>query len=148
MKTTKDENNRCECKKSKPTESLIIPGLIFCNTCYESISYTKPVVVIVSATRRDKTTIEHVRNVDSKKENVVEQEEQNTNKELNKDLFGNIVTSKSDNVYLNKNKNVKDLSNSLETKYCLEIVCQDEREQEEMYNELTKKGFECRILTL
>lgn len=64
------------------------------------------------------------------------------------DLFGNIIVSDADNVYLNKTAKIKDLSNETKTEYCLEVVCQDEKQQEEMYNELTKKGFICRVLTL
>jgi hypothetical protein len=64
------------------------------------------------------------------------------------DLFGNIIVSDADNVYLNKTAKIKDLSNETKTEYCLEVVCKDEKQQEEMYNELTKKGFICRVLTL
>ena len=42
----------------------------------------------------------------------------------------------------------KDLSDSLETRYIVEISCINEIEQEKMYNEIKKRGFECRILTL
>ena len=30
----------------------------------------------------------------------------------------------------------------------VEIVCNDESHQESIYNEMTKRGIECRILTL
>ena len=41
-----------------------------------------------------------------------------------------------------------DLSDELDFKFRLEITCVNEAEQEKMYNELTKRGFTCRILTL
>lgn len=72
-------------------------------------------------------------------------------KEVQRDLFGNAILSESDNVYLNKGKQTKekrDLSDTAKTEYVLEIVCIDANEQELMYNELLKKGFECRVLTL
>lgn len=71
--------------------------------------------------------------------------------EPQRDLFGNIIVNENDNVYLNKGKSStvkKDLSNKIETQFVLEIVCNDANEQELMYNELLKHGFECRILTL
>jgi len=74
--------------------------------------------------------------------------EKSSDMEITKDLFGNIIVADDDNVYLNKTAKIKDLSNETETEYCLEIVCKDEKEQELMYNELTKKGFICRVLTL
>jgi hypothetical protein len=67
---------------------------------------------------------------------------------MTEDLFGNIIVSDLDNVYLNKKTKIKDLSNQTKTEYCLEVVCIDEKQQEEMYNKLTKKGFICRVLTL
>lgn len=36
----------------------------------------------------------------------------------------------------------------IEFEYKLEISCRDEAEQEQLYNELKEKGYECRILTL
>lgn len=42
----------------------------------------------------------------------------------------------------------KDLSNELEVAFKLEISCKDEIEQENLYNEMMERGFECRILTL
>jgi hypothetical protein len=64
------------------------------------------------------------------------------------DLFGNIIISDTDNVYLNKNTKIKDLSNDIKTEYCIEIIFDNEKQQEQMYNELTKKGYICRVLTL
>ena len=43
---------------------------------------------------------------------------------------------------------VKDLSDTLEMEYKLEITCISEEEQEKMFNELTEKGISCRVLTL
>jgi hypothetical protein len=64
------------------------------------------------------------------------------------DLFGNIIVNDADNVYLNKTAKIKDLSDDTKTEYCIEVVFDDEKKQEEMYNELTKKGYVCRVLTL
>lgn len=64
------------------------------------------------------------------------------------DLFGNIIVNDADNVYLNKTAKIKDLSDDTKTEYCIEVVFDDEKKQEEMYNELTKKGYICRVLTL
>lgn len=46
------------------------------------------------------------------------------------------------------NNSGKDLSDSLEIEYKIEITLQNESEQEELYNKLTQEGYECRILTL
>lgn len=45
-------------------------------------------------------------------------------------------------------KEKTDLSDQLEYNYRLEITCTDEKEQERLYNELTAKGYQCRVLTL
>lgn len=42
----------------------------------------------------------------------------------------------------------KDLSGKIETKFVVEATCISEREQEKLYNELLKQGYECRLLTL
>lgn len=42
----------------------------------------------------------------------------------------------------------KDLSDDIGFTFKLEIECASEGEQEQMYNELTGRGFQCRILTL
>lgn len=42
----------------------------------------------------------------------------------------------------------KDLSDSIESSFRVEISCVSEGEQEQIYNELMGRGFECRILTL
>lgn len=41
---------------------------------------------------------------------------------------------------------VKDMSNDLVSLFKVEIDCESEREQEHLYNELTNKGYKCRIL--
>jgi len=63
------------------------------------------------------------------------------------DLFGNIIISDEDNVYVKKTK-TKDLSNETKIEYILEVVCDNEKQQEQLFNELTEKGFICRVLTL
>ena len=45
-------------------------------------------------------------------------------------------------------KEKEDLSDKIDYEFKLEITCQTEAEQEQMYNELTERGFKCRILTL
>lgn len=42
----------------------------------------------------------------------------------------------------------KDLSANFNFEYRVEVVCKDEKEQESLYNEMKKRGLECRILTL
>ena len=42
----------------------------------------------------------------------------------------------------------KDLSDELDAEFKIEIDCGNEATQEQLYNELTKKGYVCRILTL
>lgn len=42
----------------------------------------------------------------------------------------------------------KDLSDKIGFTFKLEIECASEGEQEQMYNELTGRGYQCRILTL
>ena len=42
----------------------------------------------------------------------------------------------------------KDLSDTINNLYRIEIYCKDEEEQENTYNKLLEKGYECRILTL
>ena len=45
-------------------------------------------------------------------------------------------------------KQKKDLSDKLNSVYEVVISCVNEREQEKIYNELKKEGYECRVLTL
>ena len=45
-------------------------------------------------------------------------------------------------------KEEKDLSDSIEVGYKIEIECSSEFEQEQLYNEFIERGIECRILTL
>lgn len=42
----------------------------------------------------------------------------------------------------------KDLSDKIQTQYKIEILCESESEQEELFNKLSEEGYECRILTL
>lgn len=42
----------------------------------------------------------------------------------------------------------KDLSNKIGFEYKIEVDCINESAQEQMYNELTERGYSCRILTL
>lgn len=42
----------------------------------------------------------------------------------------------------------KDLSDEIDSSYRLEIELDDEESQEKLYNELTEKGYICRLLTL
>lgn len=41
-----------------------------------------------------------------------------------------------------------DLSDFIETKFRIELILDDEKTQELLYNELISRGYECRILTL
>ena len=49
---------------------------------------------------------------------------------------------------LDQETNQQDLSDSIEEEFKVEIQATSEREQEKIYNELTERGFVCRILTL
>lgn len=50
--------------------------------------------------------------------------------------------------FTQSNKSEKDLSDDINLSCKLEIECNDESEQEILYNELTERGYICRILTL
>lgn len=45
-------------------------------------------------------------------------------------------------------KDRPDLSEQLDVQFRVEITCADEREQENLFNELSERGYQCRILTL
>lgn len=45
-------------------------------------------------------------------------------------------------------KPAKDLSDKIDFQYKVEITCVNEAEQEQMYNEMVERGYECKILTL
>ena len=49
---------------------------------------------------------------------------------------------------LNIDKIQKDLSDKIDLQYKIEVEVISEKEQEVLYNDLTKKGYICRILTL
>ena len=42
----------------------------------------------------------------------------------------------------------KDLSSTIDNLYRIEIICEDEKSQELLYNELIEKNYKCRLLTL
>ena len=46
-----------------------------------------------------------------------------------------------------QNNDINDISDNIAEEYRVEIELTSEREQEQVYNELTKKGYKCRILT-
>ena len=43
---------------------------------------------------------------------------------------------------------LKDLSSTIENLYRIEVTCNDEEHQENIYNKLIEQGYECRLLTL
>lgn len=45
-------------------------------------------------------------------------------------------------------KSAKDMSDNIQKQYKIEIDCKTEGYLQEIYNEMTERGFECRILTL
>lgn len=51
-------------------------------------------------------------------------------------------------VFKNQDDELKDLSNTIENLYRIEISCIDEEHQENSYNKLIEQGYECRLLTL
>jgi hypothetical protein len=70
-----------------------------------------------------------------------------SNSNINTDLFGNVIIKDNDNVYVQK-KQVVDLSSKIKTEYVLEIYCDDEKSQEDLYNELKERGHKIKVLTL
>ncbi len=46
-----------------------------------------------------------------------------------------------------KNNDVNDISDNISEEYRVEIELNSEREQQQVFEELTKKGYKCRILT-
>ena len=46
-----------------------------------------------------------------------------------------------------QNNDVNDISDNISEEYRVEIELNSEREQEQVFNELNKKGYKCRILT-
>jgi len=50
--------------------------------------------------------------------------------------------------FLNEEKELKDLSDTINNLYRIEILCKDEEHQENTYNKLLEQGYECRLLTL
>ena len=49
---------------------------------------------------------------------------------------------------INNNNNETDLSDNLEINFRIEIILNDEKSQELLYNELISRNYECRLLTL
>lgn len=47
-----------------------------------------------------------------------------------------------------KNSDEKDLSDSIELTYRIEIIFKDEQSQQEAYNKFIEENYECRLLTL
>lgn len=47
-----------------------------------------------------------------------------------------------------KNVSDKDLSDKVGESYEVVVECSNEAEQENMFNDLTEKGYKCRLLTL
>lgn len=47
-----------------------------------------------------------------------------------------------------KDKEEKDYSDEIKTEFKLEVECENESAMQNLYNELTERGLECRILTL
>ena len=45
-------------------------------------------------------------------------------------------------------KTPKDISDDFQFEYKVEVACANEQEQEQLYNEMTGRGYECRVLTL
>jgi len=49
-------------------------------------------------------------------------------------------------VLLNEDSEIKDISDTIDNLYRIEIICKDEEHQENTYNKLIEQGHECRIL--
>jgi hypothetical protein len=67
--------------------------------------------------------------------------------DLLNDDFGLDVLEDWD-IKLKTQKESKDLSDDITFEYKLQITLSNENEQEQLYNELIERGYECRILTL
>ncbi len=52
------------------------------------------------------------------------------------------------NIELKLEEDIKDLSDKLDSKFEVSIECENEEQQEKLFNELTERGLKCRILTL
>jgi ParB-like chromosome segregation protein Spo0J len=51
-------------------------------------------------------------------------------------------------IFKSSEEELKDLSDTIDNLYRIEIVCKDEEHQENTYNKLIEQGYECRLLTL
>jgi hypothetical protein len=51
-------------------------------------------------------------------------------------------------IFKDDDTELRDLSNTIDNLYRIEIVCKDEEHQENSYNKLIEEGYECRLLTL
>ena len=51
-------------------------------------------------------------------------------------------------IFKSDEEELKDLSDTIDNLYRIEIVCKDEEHQENTYNKLIEQGYECRLLTL
>ena len=60
-------------------------------------------------------------------------------KEWGVDIFDNDIENETSS---------KDISDKIEEKFIIEIEVENESDQEKLYNEMKKKGYLCRILTL
>ena len=95
--------------------------------------------------------------------NLSEEDERELNVMLNKsggELYMDILANEFDIVDLkewgfkdielgfNIDKIQDDLSDKIELQYKIEVDVTSEKEQEQLYNDLTNKGYICRILTL
>ena len=49
-------------------------------------------------------------------------------------------------VLLNEDSEIKDISDTIDNLYRIEIICKDEEHKENTYNKLIEQGHECRIL--
>jgi len=49
-------------------------------------------------------------------------------------------------VLLNQDPEIKDISDTIDNLYRIEIICKDEEHKENTYNKLIEQGHECRIL--
>lgn len=64
------------------------------------------------------------------------------------DMLNDETTSEGEREQAENPRQDKDLSDSIEDAFRIEVVLNNETEQEELYNRLTEEGFACRILTL
>lgn len=136
-----------------PAESgkgyIVFAGNLRLKACKESCVKTAPVVVYFPETDEDRDTVKRRAMLDNGSFGAWDWDELANNwDDMPLVDFGIPAFPTPDDDDMPEPEEKTDLSDELDFKFRLEITCVNEAEQEKMYNELTKRGFTCRILTL